>query len=313
MKVSIIAAAAALFALASAAPTPQDFDGDFIDSIPPPTAEGAPAGATKSGPDVDVDALVESTVSDISKRWTISKRGVASDNFVKVFDNWTGSTQTGGYLTFKLLPSYDVDLCATKCLANTGCVFFNIYDETNPAGILHKCALYSIASTKGAATNFGGQDHNGVISVKSLSAGYKKKALQEDVPGYHYECFGDASINAPQTGPVDPYMGVSFTTTSPSVCAAACDAKTAYNLKQAPANGTYRACNFFDFYNVYRDGVPYQTACTFYLISYDSTFATNFGQKRNGYQYSIGESCGYTRDVLIGVDGIATKGGVARA
>ncbi|KAF3934516.1 hypothetical protein ABW19_dt0205937 [Dactylella cylindrospora] len=307
MKVSALAVAAASFmALVQAAPMPQTFDGAFIDSIPPPTSDGPPAGATKSSPDVDVESLVDAAVSDIEKR------GVASDNFVKVFDKWTGSTQTGGYLTFKFLDTYDVDLCATKCLDNTGCVFFNIFYEHNNHGEQIKCALYSIPSTKGDATNYGGQVRDGVTSYKYESAGYKKKNLQEDVPGYTYECFGAASINAPSGS--NTYMGVTFSTTSASTCAAACEAKTAANAAAAKPGETYRVCNFFNYYNVYQDNVAYQNACTFYLVPYDASYATNYsGQVRNGHTYGIGESCGYTRNELLGVNGIATKPSVVTA
>ncbi|KAF3914188.1 hypothetical protein ABW20_dc0100109 [Dactylellina cionopaga] len=236
-----------------------------------------------------------------------TKRGVAEDSFVKLFDNWTGSTQTGGYLTFKTLPSRDVELCAAKCIANARCVFFNLYDETNPAGLLHKCALYSTPSTKAQAVNYGGQNHGSVNtkSVKSLSVAYKKKSLQAIVSGYSFQCFGDAAISAPNNGTT--YMGVSFTTTSPASCAAACDAKTASNLNAAAPGSTYRVCNFFDFYNIYEDGVLYQTACTLFTMPYDASFATNYGSIKNGYSYTIGESCAYTKNMLVGIGGVATK------
>ena len=99
---------------------------------------------------------------------------------------------------------------------------------------------------------------------------------------------GDATINAPPG--TTTYMGVqTFPGTQPydpAVCAAGCLAKTAYNSRHPNPDGSYRSCVFFDAYILLKDGANGQFTCTYYTNAYDSSWATNFGQTRDGDTYT---------------------------
>jgi hypothetical protein len=79
----------------------------------------------------------------------------------------------------------------------------------------------------------------------------------------------------------------------PSVCAAGCDAKTAYNSRHPASDGTYRKCVFFDAYMMYKDGAGGQFTCTYYTDAWDASWATNGGQTRGGSVYAPGSSYTY--------------------
>ena len=80
---------------------------------------------------------------------------------------------------------------------------------------------------------------------------------------------------------------------------------TAYNSRH-PTNNQYRACNFFNFYSIYKNGEGYQTVCSFYLIPFGEADAGNKGYSTGGSRMTIQGSLGYTRVDLIGVRGIVT-------
>jgi hypothetical protein len=53
--------------------------------------------------------------------------------FKSVFTNTNASPNAPIYLGFTLMDSYDVQSCATKCNAITGCTSFNVYFERDPS------------------------------------------------------------------------------------------------------------------------------------------------------------------------------------
>lgn len=53
--------------------------------------------------------------------------------FKSVFSNTKASPNAPGYLGFTLLDTYDVQTCADKCNAISGCTSFNIYFERDPS------------------------------------------------------------------------------------------------------------------------------------------------------------------------------------
>ncbi|XPS71816.1 hypothetical protein M3J09_003993 [Ascochyta lentis] len=53
--------------------------------------------------------------------------------FNSVFSNTKASPNAPGYLGFTLLDTYDVQTCADKCNAISGCTSFNIYFERDPS------------------------------------------------------------------------------------------------------------------------------------------------------------------------------------
>jgi len=91
----------------------------------------------------------------------------------------------------------------------------------------------------------------------------------------------------PQSQPYDP-----------SVCAVACNAKTAFDVQQGlPSKENPDRCEFFVAYILYENGNNGVFTCTYYTSSWDSSYATNNGQyDGQGNHYTIGYSHGYAKD-----------------
>ena len=90
--------------------------------------------------------------------------------------------------------------------------------------------------------------------------------------------FGDNAINAPSG-----YMGVQTFPQSqpydPSVCAAACNAKTAFDVEHGlPSTANPDLCEFFVAYILYENGNNGVFTCTYYTSAWDNSYATNNGQ-----------------------------------
>jgi hypothetical protein len=70
---------------------------------------------------------------------------------------------------------------------------------------------------------------------------------------------GNAAINAPKDcAGADTYMGAKIFTTGPfdtTLCAAACSAQSAYNLRHPPAGGKAQTCQFYNTYTMYKNNV----------------------------------------------------------
>jgi hypothetical protein len=68
----------------------------------------------------------------------------------------------------------------------------------------------------------------------------------------------NATINAPlNCNKADTFMGSRLFTSGPfdeRLCAAACTAQTAYNLKHPPASGSPKTCQFYSTYVLRKDG-----------------------------------------------------------
>lgn len=88
----------------------------------------------------------------------------------------------------------------------------------------------------------------------------------------------------PQTQPYDP-----------SVCAAACIEKSAFDRKQGlPSKENPDICNFFDAYILYKNGQNGVFTCAYYTKAWSDAYATNTGQyDQQGNKYTIGSSFGY--------------------
>lgn len=113
-------------------------------------------------------------------------------------------------------------------------------------------------------------------------------------PGYTApNPIGQAAINAPlDCNGVDTYMGAKLYTTpfSTAFCAAACSAQSVYNVAHPPASGNPRTCQFFNTYELYKDGVYQGQYCSMYTETWNTTYATNTGQTRGSDVYTIANS-----------------------
>ncbi|KAF3941670.1 hypothetical protein ABW19_dt0207082 [Dactylella cylindrospora] len=317
---------------------PQEFTEDFFQELPEAEATGAPYGTAPSGPPVDLSTIIENAVAQATatdapgadpaitstpeptestperlKKRSPSSEAITPSGYYLVFSGLNGATQASSYLTYKTIPQYDPSLCAAKC--NTisyfgGYInsrFFNLYIEHDPTGTVFKCSFYSLKTTASSATNVGQWRGSFRITIDN-SNGYAKYQSYPPVSGFTVETLGGA-INGKRLNPgdPDPYMGyTSIQTSDPSICAIACEEKTGYNSRHPSSSGTYRACNFFNFYSLNRNGEGYQIVCSFYLIPFNSSYATNHGYSSSGYTYTIAESYGYTRNVQQGNGGIVT-------
>lgn len=99
----------------------------------------------------------------------------------------------------------------------------------------------------------------------------------------------------------------SFPTTQPydpSVCAAACLAKTQSNKAAQNSTGLYDTCRFFDAYVLYKNGAGGVFTCNYYSLASDPSAATNTGQTdAKGNAYTIGFSFSYTLNPEYGTPG----------
>ncbi|EPS43848.1 hypothetical protein H072_2108 [Dactylellina haptotyla CBS 200.50] len=310
---------------------PQEFSEDFFEDLPDAQATGAPYGTETGGPFVDRSTIVEAVVAQATAtdapgadpaltatpnqptespkfcKRTVSSEAITPGGYFLVFSGLSGATQASSYLTFHSIPAYNPDLCATRCDSIVGCRFFNLYIERNASGEVIKCSFYSLKSTTSAATNVG-QFRNGFHVTINNSNGYAKYQAFPAVEGFAMERLrGSTNGKRLNLGDPDPYMGyTSIQTSDPSICAIACEQKTAYNSRHLSPSNTYRACNFFNFYSLNKNGEGYMTICSFYLIPFNSSYATNHGYSSGGNIYTIAESYGYTRNLQQGDGGIVT-------
>jgi hypothetical protein len=90
----------------------------------------------------------------------------------------------------------------------------------------------------------------------------------------------------------------------PSVCAAACVAKTAANKAAQNSSGIYDTCYYFNAYVLYKNGAGGVFTCNFYSQPLDASAATNTGSKdAKSNLYTPGFSFAYTLNPVYGVIG----------
>lgn len=313
-------AVTASIALAIPAPFPQDME-DIVGSLPEDSATElgpgpGPAAAAAPAPaegEIIADVVEQITDTSAAKR-DLEKRYTTlslPSGWFFAYQNLNAATEHSSYKTYKSLPADTPDVaqaCTDFCDSKTGCTFCNVYTEKfgpNPEDEVIKCSLYSLTSGPDQATN-DGQWRNGYRVTISKSWAFSK-TFTPAVVGWTPEPL-DGAINGKRANPTDPdpYMGfASIEASDPSLCAAACDEKTAYNSRH-PSGGIYRACNFFNFYTLVKNGVAFKTICSFYLIPFDNSFANNHGYTSGADVYTIQNSWGYAKNVLVGTNGIVT-------
>jgi hypothetical protein len=169
---------------------------------------------------------------------------------------------------------------------------------TSPSATLIKCDFYGKPVFSGQATNTG-QSQQDFRFVKAGSNAYVKSSAPT-IDGYDGpRNFGNAAVNAP--APVGAHGFVRSQTFGsnvpydPSLCAAACDASAAFNVKSGRA-----PCVFFDAFIQYLNGANGVMTCNLYSVAYDESYATNVGRRDNsGNRWTIAMSFGYTRAAAL--------------
>ncbi|KAK8085995.1 hypothetical protein PG994_000969 [Apiospora phragmitis] len=203
----------------------------------------------------------------------------APNNYVQTFANLQAANNDYGYLGFTTLTSYDTQACATACDNTSGCSAINIYFERDPSLNPDDFSCPNPASTTTIKCVFWGgpvdadnaKDKGKPISqfqvVMAGSNGYVKKNFGT-LAGYTSPLNGDAvnyALNAPSdcTG-ANTFMGAKTFTDGPfdaSLCAAACEAQTKYNVEHPPATGAPQTCQFFNTYMLMKNGVAEAQIC----------------------------------------------------
>lgn len=293
-------------------PVPQDDLTDLQDaaSVPDVGPVGSAVGDYPPEKVPSNDEVIAEAVKESQVKRDLQKRALAG--WQLIYADLNAATEHSSYKTYKTLPATTPDFaqaCANFCDSLTGCSFFNYYKETfgpGPDDSKVKCATFSLPSGPAQATN-DGQWRNGFRVTISHSYAYSK-IVTPSVVGWTVEPLEGAIIGkrANPTDP-DPYMGLAtIEAADPSLCVAVCEEKTAYNSRHPSSNGSYRSCNFFNYYYLKKNGVAYKTVCSFYLISFGPEFATNHGYTSAGDVFTIDNSYGFTRNALQGVGGIVT-------
>ncbi|KAF2085164.1 hypothetical protein K490DRAFT_47488 [Saccharata proteae CBS 121410] len=225
--------------------------------------------------------------------------------YTQAFSARTAAIQEVGYRGVYTYNTYDVSSCASLCTADPLCQSFNIYIErdpivrpdyqvcTNPPSTAFvKCTLYGYPVAAAALTNQGGYQADFHVVIAG-SNGYNKDpapapAAQPNFTGPSTLLPG--AIEADAYYLYEFYNSVGF---DPSVCAAGCQRNTAYDHANPDAQGNYKACNMFNAYVLFVDGVPQGTTCAYFDAPVDDSHATNVGQYRGGQQITVGMSYTY--------------------
>ncbi|KAF3905637.1 hypothetical protein ABW21_db0203120 [Orbilia brochopaga] len=228
---------------------------------------------------------------ELSKRFTVVGRG---QEYVPVFDEWTGIPDNSNHIKDVNLSSYDQFACADACSDAQGCIFFDIFN-INKGTEQTICSLYSLGLTKRDATT---PVYGDATTKVSKSSGYLKKAFQLAVDGWSVTCYGSSSIRPPPGA--NTLLGTRFNLPSEGQCVDACVQITEENSQKPSANGTYKACNLANFYDTYKNGVYAGSVCNLFTVPYTAGLADSADEVQNGVLITKGESCGYRRNQLVG-------------
>lgn len=243
-------------------------------------------------------------------------------NYTNTFSNLTGSSQQIGYLGLYTLTSYNASLCAAKCDKVSTCMGFNIYFERdpivnpdssvcpNPPSTTNiKCTLYGYPVSGDYATNTG-QWRSSFQVVIAGSNGYVKTLPPSATANFtNNATYGNAAMQAPLDSKYQYDSGNTFILSktdtnpySPAICAAYCQAQTAYNKanpgKSSSGSSVYKACNYFNQYILMKDGDAQGTVCALYTETWDPSYATNTGywstdSSNKVHHWTITQSWGY--------------------
>ncbi|KAL0256097.1 hypothetical protein SLS55_008489 [Diplodia seriata] len=247
--------------------------------------------------DIDVSSAsafrADTTIADVAKAAAVPS-GYQS-NFV----NLAGASSAYAYLGYTVVDTgYDVEYCAAQCDDKEGCLSFNIYFErdptvepgsgcTNPDAFANvKCSFWGSALDDRTATNTGQWRADFEVAIAG-SNGYTSDRVGKAIDGWSTPLnLGNAAMNAPLWDAADTwtYMGYKLFQDGPfdvSLCSAACEAQTAYNVAHPPASGYTPLCAGFGTYqltvtdrNSGRSSVVGQM-CTMYTSAWGAEYATN--------------------------------------
>ncbi|EMD64827.1 hypothetical protein COCSADRAFT_189863 [Bipolaris sorokiniana ND90Pr] len=235
----------------------------------------------------------------------------APAGYDEAFKGLNKATQQIGYLTYKNIETgnYNVQACADFCDSEKFCLGFNIYYERDPKYAPSasctdpepqtnlKCALFGYPVSANTAIN-DGQYREQFQVVIAGSNGYSKRQgtvcrNAPVVPRFNAPTQLPAAIDAPYITKNNreyyTYNGMRLFNENPydpSLCAAACEAQTAFDKEHlVDASGEYRPCNFFTSYILTQNDVPLGTYCALYTQTWGPEYATNTGYHWESDEY----------------------------
>ncbi|KAG9858240.1 hypothetical protein KCU98_g1048, partial [Aureobasidium melanogenum] len=273
----------------------------------------APQATISNFYNVSVDSfgafVADSTIA------SIASAAPTPSGYFKTFTNAAGSSSAYAYLGYAIVnggkTGYDVNWCASKCNAISGCLSFNIFFErdpvlepgsgcTNPAAFANlKCSFWGSALDLSTATNKGQWRSNFQVGIAG-SNGYTSYKLGGPIAGWDApQSLNTSAMNAPVRDCADTwtYMGFKLFQSGPfdpNLCSAACNAQTAYNLAHPPSTGKASKCAAFGTYilTMTNKTGSYQQGqmCTMYTSNWNKQYAVN----NVAYDDSIGAKYTYS-------------------
>lgn len=251
---------------------------------------------------------------------SVAKSASVPAGYFQSFQNLAGASSAYGYLGYSVVKTYDVATCAAKCTAKSGCLAFNIYFERDPtlepgtgcenpdAFANIKCSFWGSSLDSTTANNYGQWRSNFQVGIAG-SNGYTSYTVGGPIDGWTSPLkLNTSTMNAPlrdcagtwtylgykliQSGPFDP-----------TVCAAACDAQTAYNVAHPPSSGDIPVCGAFGTYLLTKTNssgsFPQGQMCTMYTSFWDAKYAVNTASYDDsvGAKYTYSDSFFYSKTV----------------
>ncbi|KAH7039813.1 uncharacterized protein B0I36DRAFT_390567 [Microdochium trichocladiopsis] len=233
------------------------------------------------------------------------------------YKNLWAASIASAYLGYTVLKTgYDVEACARKCSAKPGCLAFNIIFERDPlvtpgpgceeplAFANIKCSFWGVPLTAATATNKGEMRAKFRVGIAGSNA-YTSYRVGGPVDSFDTPLsLGNAALNAPLTDCAGTwtYLGYKLYRNQPfdsRLCAAACDAQTAYNIEHPPSSGKPALCGGFGTYLLHKTNSAGSSIvgqmCTLYTSAHDAEHATNTAEHSGDTKFTYSNSFFYAR------------------
>jgi hypothetical protein len=270
----------------------------------------------------NVDVSTPDAFADDATIYSVAETAKTPAGYYQNFANKQAANSAMNYLGYYVLPeaTYDVQWCADKCDATSGCFAFNIYFERDPtvdpgvdcpdpeAFANIKCSFWGTGLDEKTLTNSGQWREKFWVSIAGSNA-YTSYKMDGPVAGWDGpQKLNTTAINAPLYDCQNrwSYLGYKLLqagSVDPNLCAAACDAQTAYNAKHPTATDPY-PCNAFGSYILTKTNSTgsYQQGqmCALYTAYWDAKFAKNTGSS----DPSIGAKYTYSHSTFYGKQGV---------
>ncbi|KAH7057062.1 hypothetical protein B0J12DRAFT_696947 [Macrophomina phaseolina] len=243
---------------------------------------------------------------------SVANAAPTPQGYFQNFKNKDAANSAYAYLGYTVVDTgYDVDSCAKACTNKEGCLAFNIYFERDPvvepgstcenpdAFANIKCSFWGSALDAATATNDGQWRAQFRVGIAGSNA-YTSYKVGGSIDGWADPLSLDnAALNAPlrDCAGTWTYMGYKLFQNGPfdsSLCAAACDAQTKYNIAHPPSSGYTPLCAAFGTYLLTKTnstGSYIQgQMCTMYTSAWGKDYAVNTAS----YDDSIGAKYTYS-------------------